>query len=88
MAIANFIAFAPDGLTSVGGYPGDDEEGLALFGKVDGAKDQVILFGRCKMAEVVPYCTGKLELIGFCFGGTVTNIVAVRMGSDLDAAST
>jgi carboxymethylenebutenolidase len=40
LAIANFVAFAPDGLTSVGGYPGDDEKGADLFKKVDGAKMQ------------------------------------------------
>ena len=86
LAIANFIAFAPDGLTSVGGYPGDDEKGLALFGKVDGAKIREDFLAAAKWLKSRPDCTGKLGVIGFCFGGTVTNIVAVRMGSDLDAA--
>ena len=86
LAIANFIAFAPDGLTSVGGYPGDDEKGLALFGKVDGAKIREDFLAAAKWLKSRPDCTGKLGVIGFCFGGTITNIVAVRMGSDLDAA--
>ena len=46
LAVANFIAFAPDGLTSVGGYPGDDEKGLALFGKVDAGKMKEDFFCR------------------------------------------
>jgi carboxymethylenebutenolidase len=86
LAIANFIAFAPDGLTSVGGYPGDDEKGLALFRKVDSARMIEDFLAAARWLKARPDCTGKLGAVGFCFGGTVVNQLAVRMGGDLDAA--
>ena len=86
LTIANFIAFAPDGLTSVGGYPGDDEKGAALFTKVDGAKMREDFLAAAKWLKSLPDSTGKLGVVGFCFGGGVANMLAVRMGSDLDAA--
>ena len=86
LAIANFIAFAPDGLTSVGGYPGDDEKGAALFKQVDGAKMQADFAAAAEWLKSLPDSTGKLGAIGFCFGGGVVNKLAVSMGSGLDAA--
>jgi carboxymethylenebutenolidase len=86
LATANFLAFAPDGLTSVGGYPGDDEKGAALFTKVDGVKMREDFLAAAKWLKSRPDSTGKLGVIGFCFGGGVANLLAVRMGSDLDAA--
>ncbi len=86
LAVANFIAFAPDGLTSVGGYPGDDEKGNALFRQIDGAKMREDFLAAAKWLKSRPDGTGKLGAVGFCFGGSVTNFLAVRMGSDLDAA--
>lgn len=85
LAIANFIAFAPDGLTSVGGYPGDDEKGAALFKQVDGAKMRQDLFAAATWLKSHPDGTGKLGAVGFCFGGGVVNLLAVRMGGDLAA---
>jgi carboxymethylenebutenolidase len=86
LAIANFIAFAPDGLTSVGGYPGDDEKGAALFKQVDPAKMQEDFLAAAMWLKALPDGTGKVGAIGFCFGGGVVNKLAVSMGSDLDAA--
>jgi carboxymethylenebutenolidase len=86
LAIANFIAFAPDGLTSVGGYPGDDEKGAALFKQVDPAKMQEDFLAAAMWLKALPDGTGKVGAIGFCFGGGVVNRLAVSMGSDLDAA--
>jgi carboxymethylenebutenolidase len=86
LAVANFIAFAPDGLTSVGGYPGDDEKGAALFKQVDPAKMQQDFLAAATWLKSQPDGTGKLGAIGFCFGGGVVNKLAVRMGADLDAA--
>ncbi len=86
LAVANFIAFAPDGLTSVGGYPGDDEKGAMLFGQVDGAKMREDFFAAATWLKSRPDSAGKLGAVGFCFGGGVVNQLAVRMGSDLDAA--
>ncbi len=87
LAVANFIALAPDGLTSVGGYPGDDEKGLALFKEVDPAKMTQDFLAAAMWLKSRPDCTGKIGAIGFCFGGGVVNQLAVRMGADLSAAA-
>jgi carboxymethylenebutenolidase len=86
LALENFMAFAPDGLTSVGGYPGDDVKGGELFGKVDRAKMAEDLFAAAVWLKNRPDSTGKLGVTGFCFGGGIANSLAVRMGSDLAAA--
>jgi carboxymethylenebutenolidase len=86
LAIANFIAFAPDGLTSVGGYPGDDEKGADLFKQVDAAKMRQDFFAAATWLKSRPDSNGKLGVVGFCFGGGIVNVLAVRMGSDLAAA--
>jgi carboxymethylenebutenolidase len=86
LAIADFMAFAPDGLTSVGGYPGDDEKGGQLFKEVDGAKMIEDFFAAATWLKSRPDCTGKIAAIGFCYGGGVVNRLAVRMGADLAAA--
>ncbi len=86
LATSNFIAFAPDGLTSVGGYPGDDEKGGAAFGKVDRAKMTEDFVASARWLKARPDCTGKIGVVGFCFGGGIANALAVRMGSDLSAA--
>src|SRR5215471_8267095 len=86
LGIANFLAFAPDGLTSVGGYPGDDEKGAALFGKVDRAKMAEDFVAAAKWLKARPDCNGKIGVVGFCFGGGIANTLAVRLGADLNAA--
>jgi carboxymethylenebutenolidase len=85
LAVADFIAFAPDALTSLGGYPGDDEKGLALFSKLDRAKTAEDFLAAAIWLRERPDSTGKLGAVGFCFGGGVVNQLAVRMGSDLTA---
>ena len=86
LAVDNFMAFAPDGLTSVGGYPGDDDQGGQLFGKVDRAKMAEDLYASAVWLKSRPDSTGKLGVTGFCFGGGIANALAVRMGADLAAA--
>jgi len=86
LALENFMTFAPDGLTSVGGYPGDDAQGGQLFGKVDRAKMSEDLFAAAVWLKSRPDSTGKLGVTGFCFGGGIANALAVRMGADLAAA--
>lgn len=86
LAVANFIAFAPDGLTSLGGYPGDEEKAAALFRQLDRAKLMEDFLASAEWLKSRPDCTGKLGAIGFCYGGTVVNQLAVKMGSGLDAA--
>ena len=87
IALENFMAFAPDGLTSVGGYPGDDEKGGALFGKVDRTKMGEDLYAAAVWLKNRSDSTGRLGVTGFCFGGGIANALAVRMGSDLAAAA-
>jgi carboxymethylenebutenolidase len=86
LAIENFMAFAPDGLTSVGGYPGDDVKGGELFQKVDRGKMAEDLYVAAMWVKNRPDSTGRLGVTGFCFGGGIANALAVRMGSDLQAA--
>jgi len=86
LGAANFIAFAPDGLTSVGGYPGDDEKGAALFGQVDKPKMTEDFLAAARWLKARSDCTGKIGVVGFCFGGGIANTLAVRMGADLSAA--
>jgi carboxymethylenebutenolidase len=85
-ALENFMAFAPDGLTSVGGYPGDDDKGGQLFGQVDRAKMTEDLYAAAVWLKSRPDSSGKLGVTGFCFGGGIANTLAVRMGNDLAAA--
>ena len=86
LAIAGYMAFAPDGLTSVGGYSGDDENGAKLFQQVDNAKMRQDFLAAATWLKARPDSTGKVGAVGFCFGGSVVNQLAVRMGSDLAAA--
>jgi carboxymethylenebutenolidase len=86
-AVANFVALAPDGLTSVGGYPGDDEKGAIAFRKVDGPKMTEDFVAAAKWLKARPESNGKLGAIGFCFGGGIVNQLAVRLGSDLNAGA-
>src|SRR4029453_7987453 len=86
IALENFMALAPDGLTSVGGYPGDDEKGGALFQQVDRGKMAEDFYAAAIWLKNRPDSTGKLGVTGFCFGGGIANALAVRMGADLAAA--
>jgi carboxymethylenebutenolidase len=86
LAIAGFMALAPDALSSVGGYPGDDEKGLQLFTKLDRAKLLEDFFAAATWLKARPDCTGKIGAVGFCYGGGVVNQLAVRMGGELAAA--
>jgi carboxymethylenebutenolidase len=85
LALAKFIAFAPDGLTSVGGYPGNDEKGAAAFRTVDGKKMTEDFVAAAKWLKARPDSNGKLGAVGFCFGGGMVNQLAVRLGADLNA---
>jgi carboxymethylenebutenolidase len=87
MGLANFMAFAPDGLTSVGGYPGDDERGGELFGMVDRAKMTEDFVAAALWLKNRDDCTGRIGVTGFCFGGAISNTLAVRLGADLAAAA-
>jgi carboxymethylenebutenolidase len=86
-ALENFIAFAPDALSSVGGYPGDDFRGGELFGKLDAGKRTQDFLASAQWLKARPECSGKIAATGFCFGGSMTNTLSVMLGPDLGAAA-
>ncbi|MBS7700088.1 MULTISPECIES: YghX family hydrolase [unclassified Chelatococcus] len=77
LAKAGFIALAPDGLTSVGGYPGNDEKGRELQQKVDPTKLMNDFFAAVEYLKGHEASTGKVGITGFCYGGGVSNAAAV-----------
>ena len=85
LAVANFIALAPDGLTSVGGYPGNEEQGVKMFASVDKQKMTEDFMAAARWLKARPDSNGKLGAVGFCFGGGMVNSLAVRLGSELNA---
>ena len=85
LAVENYVTFAPDALTTVGGYPGDDEQAAQLFGSLDRPKMMEDLFAAVPFLKSRPECTGSVGAVGFCFGGGVVNAMAVRF-PDLAAA--
>jgi carboxymethylenebutenolidase len=86
LALANFMVFAPDGLTSLGGFPGDDYRGGEMFKKVDGKKMAEDFVASAMWLKSRADCTGKVGVTGFCYGGSISNTLAVRLGADLAAA--
>jgi carboxymethylenebutenolidase len=86
MGLANFMAFAPDGLTSVGGYPGDDDAGGQLFREVDRDLMTEDFVAAALWLRNRPDSTGRIGVTGFCYGGGISNTLAVRLGEDLAAA--
>ncbi|TDI54388.1 MAG: dienelactone hydrolase family protein [Alphaproteobacteria bacterium] len=85
VAIAGFMALAPDGLTPLGGYPGTDEEGKAMQRKLDRGKLLEDFFSAFETLKSHKDSTGKVGVVGFCYGGGVSNAMAVRF-ADLAAA--
>jgi carboxymethylenebutenolidase len=85
LAVEGFLALAPDALTPLGGYPGDEEKAAQLFGQLDGPKRLEDLLAAAAYVKSRPDFNGKLGAVGFCFGGGVVNVMAVRL-PDLAAA--
>lgn len=86
LATENFLALAPDGLTSVGGYPNDEDKARDVFPQVDKTKMIQDFEAAARWLKAQATCTGTLGVVGFCFGGGIANTLAVRMGADLAAA--
>lgn len=85
LALDNFIAFAPDGLASVGGYPGDEDKARELFQKLDKTKLQADFIKAAEVLKKLPEGNGKVGAVGFCYGGGIVNFLATRL-PDLAAA--
>jgi len=85
LATANFIAFAPDALHPLGGYPGDEDQARDLFAKLDQAKTREDFYAAANYLNGVPGGNGKMGVVGFCWGGGMTNRLATRL-PDLGAA--
>jgi carboxymethylenebutenolidase len=86
LAIENFVAFAPDALTPLGGYPGDEDKARELFGKLDQAKMQEDFVAAASYLKNRRECTGTIGVIGFGDGGGIANMLATRL-PDLTAAA-
>jgi len=85
LGVAGFLAFAPDDLTPVGGYPGNDDKGRELQATLDPKKMIEDFVAAAVYLKSHPECTGKVGVVGFCYGGDVANTLAVRL-PDLAAA--
>jgi carboxymethylenebutenolidase len=86
-AVEGFIALAPDGLSPLGGYPGNDDDGRNLQEKLDQAKLRTDMLNGARFLKSSKLSTGKLGATGFCWGGGTTNWLATTLGADLQAAA-
>jgi carboxymethylenebutenolidase len=84
-AVAGFLALAPDGLSPVGGYPGNDDDGRTLQRGLNPAELDQDMINSARFLKAHELSTGRLGATGFCWGGGMTNRLAVELGSDLDA---
>ena len=85
LAVEGYVAFAPDALTPLGGYPGDEDQARALFARLDRKKQTEDMVAAAGFLKSHPECTGRIGAVGFCQGGTIVNLLAVRL-PDLAAA--
>jgi carboxymethylenebutenolidase len=85
LALDNFVAFAPDALFPLGGYPGTEDEARALFPKLDQEKTREDFIAAAGWLKARPECTGKYGAVGFCYGGGIVNWLATTL-PDLGAA--
>ncbi len=79
VALENFLAFAPDALAPLGGYPGDEDKARDLFTKLDQAKTREDFVAAANWLKNRPDCTGKIGAVGFCYGGGIVNMLATRL---------
>jgi carboxymethylenebutenolidase len=85
IALDGYDAFAPDALTPLGGYPGDEDKARELFGKLDQEKTREDFLAAYALLKARPDCTGKIGAVGFCYGGGMVNFLATHV-PDLAAA--
>ncbi len=79
LALDNFVALAPDALSPLGGYPGDEDKARDLFAKLDQAKTRNDFLAAATYLKSLPETTGRIGVVGFCYGGSIANMLATRM---------
>jgi carboxymethylenebutenolidase len=79
LALDDFMAFAPDALAPLGGYPGDEDKAREVFPKLDQTKTREDFVAAASYLKTRPDCTGKIGAVGFCYGGGIVNMLATRM---------
>lgn len=87
LAVEGFLALAPDGLSPLGGYPGNDDDGRAMQAKLDQQKLRTDMLNGARFLKAHALSTGKLGVTGFCWGGGTTNWLATVMGADMQAGA-
>jgi len=85
LALDHFVAFAPDALFPLGGYPGTEDQARALFQQLDQPKTREDFVAAAAFLKARPECTGRIGAVGFCYGGGMVNFLATRLGHDLAA---
>ena len=85
LALDNFVAFAPDALFPLGGYPGDEDKARELFAKLEQPKTRNDFIAATGFLKALPECSGKIGAVGFCYGGGIANMLATRI-ADLGGA--
>ena len=85
LAVAGYLALAPDGLAPLGGYPGNDDDGRALQARLDQGKLRVDMLNGARFVKAHPLSSGRLGVTGFCWGGGTTNWIATELGDELHA---
>ena len=86
VAVEGFLAFGPDALAPLGGYPGNDEEGRALQAKRKPEEMTEDFIAAAQWLQAHPGCNGKIGVVGFCYGGAMANTLAVRIPDIIKAA--
>src|SRR5919109_1024076 len=79
LALENFMTFAPDALAPLGGYPGEEDKARELFQKLDQPKTREDFVAAAAFLKARPECTGKVGAVGFCYGGSIANMLATRV---------
>lgn len=85
LAVAGYLALAPDGLAPLGGYPGNDDDGRTLQARLDQARLRTDMLNGARFVKAHPLSSGRLGVTGFCWGGGTTNWIATEMGAELHA---
>jgi carboxymethylenebutenolidase len=87
LAVEGFLALAPDGLSPLGGYPGNDDDGRAMQARLDQQKLRTDMLNGARFLKAHALSTGRLGVTGFCWGGGTTNWLATALGADMQAGA-